>query len=444
MPRPRSWPVALVAAGALVLAGCGGGRESGDAGTEGAVTNGVLNLDACENYQASPGVSDSEILLGSSFPASGPLATLGQLAQGYRAFFDYANAELGGVGGRQIKVVSYDDGYDPTKTTANVNRLVEQDKVFALMGVPSTAGNFAFWDDTEAKCVPNLMSSTAAAQYDAAMKHRWTLNGLVPYRVEATALADHLKADPKLNSLAVLYQNDDFGKAFLNTFEKTLQGSNIKVTSKQPFQVSDASVTTQVTNLASGKAGSLAIVASGLRCPQALDAVAASGWKPKIVMPYTCTSPSLMKLAKPAGSDGATSLSWYKDPQHTMWKDDQAMKTYRAAVAKYQPKANVDDSFVANGWTWGALVYDILKRSPKLTRADVMETALKLNKVSAGLSLPGLTFNTTKDDPNFVESMQLMRYDGTKKEWTFIKGDTVLPPGQTAIVDYEGRTRSVG
>lgn len=432
----RVCALAAATAMAATIAGCGRtatteSRQSDDSGSH------IVSIAECQDYQAAPGVTDDKILLGSSFPSTGPLAVLAQLAQGYRAYFQHVNAEEGGVGGRKIEVVSYDDAYDPSRTVTNINRLISEDKVFALIGVPSTAGNFAFWDRTEANCVPNLMASTAAADYPTAMKHRWTLNGLLPYQVEGQALIRALHEHSDAKKVAVLYQAGDFGNSMLKGIESESTDLGMDIVGKESFQATDPSVTTQITSLASTDADALVVVASGTPCAQALDAVTKTSWKPQIAVSYTCTSRALMTLADPAGSEGVLSVTPFKDPSASRWASDEGVKTYREAVKKYEPDANPDDSFVANGWFYGEVVYEILKRAPGLTRQDVMDSALSLSDVEVSMALPGVKLSTSADDATPIESVQLQRYDAAAKEWQFMDGSTPLKDGETKILTFD-------
>lgn len=425
----------LAVALCLTTAGCGGRgttekSSSGDA-------DAVVSVDGCQNYDGAAGVTDDKIILGSSFPSSGPLATLAQLADGYEAYFDYANAELGGVDGKDIEVVSYDDGYDPSRTVTNVNKLVSQDKALALVGVPSTAGNFAFWDRTETSCVPNLMASTGAADFKATREHQWSLSGQFPYRLEAQALAHAMSEDHGVKTVAVLYQAGDFGEAFLDGLEAASGDLGLKIVAKESFQATDPSVTTQVTSLASSGADAALVVAAGTPCAQALDAIGKTSWKPLVAESYTCTSKSLMTLADPAASQGVLSVTPFKDPASPRWANDAEMSAYRDAVRKYRPKADEDDSFVANGWFYGETVYNILKNADELTRQGVMSSALSLDALSTSTTLPGVVLNTSVDDPTLIEGVQVQQYDSTAKDWVFLDGANVLPDGKTAIVEYE-------
>ncbi|WP_433413268.1 ABC transporter substrate-binding protein [Microtetraspora malaysiensis] len=428
---------ALAAATAMVATIAGCGRTSTDSRQDGDSGDHVVSIAKCQDYQPTAGITKDKILLGSSFPSSGPLAVLAKLAQGYRAYFKYVNAKDGGIGGRKIEVVSYDDAYDPSRTVSNVNRLINEDKVFALVGVPSTPGNFAFWDRTEASCVPNLMASTAAADYATTIKHRWTLNGLVPYHTEGQALAQALHEHSGAKKVAVLYQAGDFGGSMLKGVEAESSALGMTVVSKESFQATDPSVTTQITSLAATGADALVVVAAGTPCAQALDAVSKTSWKPQVAVSYTCTSRALMKLASPAGSEGILSVTPFKDPSARRWSSDEGAKTYRESVKTYEPDADPEDSFVANGWFYGEVVYAILKNARSLTRQDVMDSALSLSGVTASMALPGVTLTTGSADATPVESVQLQRYDAATHEWQFMDGGSPLQDGQTKILTFD-------
>ncbi len=418
----------------IPLAACGG-RDDTSAKAEGD-SDSVVSIDECQSYEASPGVTDDQILLGASYPSSGPLATLGQLAQGFNAYFDYANAELGGVDGRDVKVLGYDDGYDPSRTVTNVNKLVDKDKVLAMMAVLSTAGNYAIWDYLEASCVPLLMSSTAAATFEEAVDHRWTLDGMVPYRLEAIALANTLVKDQGVKTLAVLREAGDFGDAFMDGLESVGDELGLKIVASESFQATDPSVNTQVSTLAATGADAALVVAAGTMCAQAMDAIGDTSWDPVVALSYTCTSQSLMTLAKPESSRGVISSTALKDPGSARWKDDADINAYKTAVAKYAPKANENDSFVAAGWHYAEVIYNLLKDSKKLTRQDLMSAALSVDGMKTMMSLPGVPLKTSSDDPTLTEGVQIQQYDPSAKDWVFLDGAEPLSGDQTAIVEY--------
>lgn len=418
----------------LSLTACNGREEASARATGDA--DAIVSIDGCQNYEASPGVTKDKILLGSSFASSGPLAVLAQLAVGFDAYFDYANAELGGVDGRDVEVVSYDDAYDPSRTVTNVNKLVDEDEVLALFSILSTAGNYAIWDRTEATCVPNLMSSTAAADFKETMDHRWSLNNLFPFRLEAVALANTLAKDQGAKTLAVLYEAGDFGQSFLDGLKSVGDDLGLEVVASESFQATDPAVTTQVATLADSGADAVLVVAAGTMCAQALNTIADTSWKPVIAVPYTCTSKSLMTLADPAASQGVISVTSLKDPASPRWSADPAVLKYKAAVQKYAPKADENDAFVSNGWFYGEVVYNILKNAKELTRQSVMSSALSLDALTTAMTLPGVELSTSVDDATVLESVQVEQYDSRRQDWAFLDGAEVLPEGESAVVEY--------
>jgi branched-chain amino acid transport system substrate-binding protein len=441
---------AVLLAGTLTLAACGGGRNdetpAAPVATDGA-SGAALHLDRCEGgYQPTKGVTATSIKLGQTAPLTGPLAVLAGPVKGAKAFFAYANAELGGVHGRKIELVTKDDGYDPSRTQSMTGELLQKDGVFGLFGVLGTANNLAVWDDLEAQCVPNLFALSPSARLGDEKGHPWTVNASSTSANDAAAFAEYLKTRGDVRTVALLNQNDDFGKGYAAALKKALAGSGITIVEEETYLQTDPDVRTQITNLAATGADVFSGGIAGVKCAQALKAIQASGWEPAIVLPPTCAAAPILALTAPGGSQGMVSSTILKDPTNPQWADDPQMKLYEKKAAQYNPGVDVDDPSVALGWTVAAVAYQTLKDAPALTRAEVMATARNLDGVSVGLLLPDITYRTGPGDPFSVESVSLIRYDQKDKLWDFIDSSgNPLPAGKSAAISSEGRTgRLVG
>jgi branched-chain amino acid transport system substrate-binding protein len=436
---------AVLLAGALTLAACGGGRND-DAPAPPAATGGAggaaLHLDRCEGgYQPTKGVTGTSVKLGQTAPLTGPLAAFAGPAEAAKAFFAYANAELGGVKGHKIELVTKDDGYDPSRTQSLVGELLQKDEVFGLFDIIGTPNNLAVWDDFEAQCVPNLFALSQSVLFGDEKGHPWTINASSTSVNDAVAFAEYLKARGNVRTVALLNQNDDFGEGYATALKKALAGSDIKVVEEETYLQTDPDVRTQITNLAATRADVFSGGIAGLKCAQALAAIQDSGWKPAVVLPPTCAAAPILALTAPGASQGMVSTTILKDPTLPQWANDRQVKLYKEKAAKYNPGIDVDDPITALGWTAAAAAYQTLKDAPTLTRADVMATARNLDGASVGLLLPGIAFRTGPGDPFSLESVSLIRYDQKNKLWDFINssGDP-LPAGKPVVISSEGRT----
>jgi len=436
--------LALLAVLALVAAACGGGREesSDNADNEAAAENTddtvseYLHLDDCEG-DFTQGVTDDTILIGSSFAQSGPFAAFSQISTGYQAYFDYVNAELGGIDGRQIELVALDDGYEPGRTATNVQRLVQEEGVFAMFNIVGTSNILAAWDSLEEECVPNLFAATGSPLWgDPA--HPWTIGSFPSYSLEALMYADYLKENDPDATVALLTQNDAFGQAYVDTFTAAIEGSDITIVGEETYEVSNPDSTSQVTSLAATDADAVVLGTTALACPNALNAINGTNWDPMIFISGTCTSPTLVGLAEPGAADGIISVTAFKDPRDPQWADDEAMALFLEKGREYGgPDIDLDNSLVAYGWTMGALLVDTLTNAEELTRPAVMERALNIPNLVTGLSLPESSVNTVLGEDKFPEEvLQLMQYNEDLGYYEFL-GDPQDFEGQTAEVTPE-------
>jgi branched-chain amino acid transport system substrate-binding protein len=430
--------VALLAVLALIAAACGGGREDSTADNE-AATEGTsdefatyLHLDDCTT-DFTQGVTADTIKIGSSFPQSGTFAAFAEISTGYQAYFDYVNEELGGVDGRQIEFTALDDGYEPGRTATNVQRLVNEDGVFAIFNVIGTANNLAIWDSLDEDCVPNLYAGTGSPLWgDPA--HPWTIGSFPSYSLEAVMYARYLEENQPDAKVALLTQNDDFGAAYVDTFTQAIEGTDIEVVAEETYEISNTDTTSQITSLAASGADAIVLGTTALACPTTLNAINATNWEPTIFISGTCTSPTLVGLAEPGAAEGIISVTAFKDPRDPQWSDDEAMALFLEKGAQYGgPDIDLENSIVAYGWTMGALLVDTLTNAEDLTRPSVMEQAYNLGDLVTGLALPQSPFNTSIDDKFPEEVLQLMQYSEDLGYYEFL-GDPQ---------DFEGQTGSL-
>lgn len=409
----------------LTLAACGGRGGSDDAGDvsneSGVKVEQVVKKADCQDYQASPGITNDEIKLGSSYPDSGPLASIGETNRGMKAFFEQLN-ESGGINGRKVTLIGKDDQYDPTKAAANVNELLQKDRVFAIVGVQSTTGAMAVWDQLNKQCVPILESTISSAKLKERAAHPNSIDGLVPYASEGYALGSYVTGELGKKKVALIMQAGTFGESAQRGVEKSIEESGAELVGTETFQVTDPTVRSQITTLKATGADSLIVVAAGTKCPQIFDAVAGAGWKPAIATTFTCSNTTLMGLAKPGSTDGIVSDAWVRIRK----PGDAISDTYFAAMKKYAPKTNAGSENVAIGWAQGEVIAEILKQATSLTRVDVINSALGLKDVSVPMAAEGVLANTSKGDSAPIESVQITQYDSAAKQWSAVSGGRLV------------------
>ena len=394
---------ALLAAVVMVVAaGCG--RDDDDGGD-------------------APGVTEDKITLGGSYPFSGPASAYGTIAQAAKARFEYENSK-GGVHGRKIEFKTLDDGYEPQRAVANARKLITEDKVFALFNVLGTPNNLAIWDYVNQQKVPHLFVATGASDWGEDVdKHPFTIGWQPDYVTEATAYGEFVKKEKPAAKVAILYQNDDFGKNLMGGFEKAIEGSGVKIVARESYEVTDPSVVPQVTKLAGSGADTFLNIATPKPAAQAIGAVAKSGWKPLHILNNVASSKTL--VLKPVGlkaAQGIVSTAYLKDPEDPQWASDAAMTEYKTQLKKYAPRANPEEPFNAYGWAVADTMVKALNEAGEdLDRDKIMETVRSLD-LEVPLLLPGIKVQTGEGDGYPIQSMQIMRFQG--ENWK-LEGDLI-------------------
>lgn len=382
-------------AAALLLAACG--RDDGDAGGGG----------------SDPGITDTSIKIGSSYPFSGPASAYSAIPRALNGFFAKLN-EAGGVNGRKVEFVTYDDGYEPQRALANARRLVDQDKVFALVNPLGTANNVAMRDYLNQQQVPQLFVATGATLFGSQQaEFPWTSGWQPTYQTESRVYAQYLKAEKPNARVAVLLQNDGFGKDLLGGFTKGIEGSGIRVVAQETYEPTDPTVAPQVKKLAASGADVFLDITTPKAGAQAIATVAQTGWKPLHILNAVASSKT--QVLKPVGfqyAQGILTASYFKTADDPRWADDPAMKALRADLAKYAPEAEPEDPYSVYGWLVGQSLVATLEKMTEPTRAAFMEASKHLD-LSPELMLPGITIRTDgAGDPYPIEAMQMARFSG--------------------------------
>jgi branched-chain amino acid transport system substrate-binding protein len=405
--------IAAVIATALLLAACGRDDDGGGGGAGGGATD--------------PGITDTEIKIGGSYPFSGPASAYRLIADGAKAHFEFVNAK-GGVGGRKISFQTLDDAYEPPKAVQNVRRLIEQEKVFALFNTLGTPNNLAIWDYVNQQEVPHVFVATGASAWGADIKaHPWTIGWQPNYVTEAKVYTDYLDSEKPDAKVAVLYQNDGFGKDFLSGFEQAIADTDVKVVAKESYEVTDPTITSQMRKLAGSGADTFLNITTPKFSAQAIAAIAKSDWKPLHILNNVGASKSL--VLQPVGLENAVdivSTQYFKDPEDPQWADDPAMREYKENLKKYSPRSNVNDPFNAYGWAAAQTMVKALEGMEEPTREALMDSVRNMD-TEIPMLLPGIKLQTSPEDGYPIEAMQIMQFNGENWE---LQGDVIEAPAQ--------------
>jgi len=364
-----------------------------------------------------PGVTDTEIKIGQTFPYSGPASLYSTIAKTEAAYFAKINAE-GGIRGRKINFISLDDGYSPPKTVEQTRKLVEQEEVLLIFGSLGTATNTAIHKYMNAKKVPHIMLATAALKWDDPANYAWSM-ALVPnQRADVPAFVRHVSKVKPDAKVALLYQNDDFGRDYVRMLRKELGERASKViVAEASYEVTDATVDSQLIELKNSGAEVLFSFTTPKFAAMSIRKVYDLGWRPLHFVPTNASS--VEAVLKPAGLDKAVGLmtaAFVKDPSEADWKNDPATKDYLAFMQRYYPEADPLDTQNVVGYISAEALVQVLKQSADdLTRENVMHQAANLRDVELPMLLPGIKLNTSPTDYTPIKQMHLRRFDG--KTW---------------------------
>jgi branched-chain amino acid transport system substrate-binding protein len=365
--------------------------------------------------QYGPGASDTEIKLGDTMPYSGPASAYGAIGKADAGYFAMIN-EQGGVNGRKINFISRDDGYSPPKTVEQVRKLAEEDNVLAFFNTLGTAPNTAIQGYLNDNKIPQLFVATGADKWNDPKNHPWT-NGWQPsYRVEARIYAKYILKNIPDAKIAVLYQNDDFGKDYLTGLKEGLGDKADKmIVATKSYETTDPTVDSQIVALQASGANVMVTAATPKWAAQSIRKIADIGWKPTHFI--TNVSTSVSAVLTPAGLDKSTGLitgAYLKDTTDPQWQNTQEYKDFAAWVQKYDSGANLADNNVVYGYTASATMVQVLKQcGDNLTRENVMKQAASLKDLKLPMLLPGIVISTSDSDFAPIKQMQLAKFDGT-------------------------------
>ncbi|MBV8848570.1 MAG: ABC transporter substrate-binding protein [Methylobacteriaceae bacterium] len=380
-----------------------------------ALAAGVTAAKAQKKY--GPGASDTEIKLGQTMPYSGPASAYGTIGKTEAAYFQMIN-DQGGVNGRKINLISYDDGYSPPKTVEQVRKLVESDEVLATFQTLGTAPNTAIMKYMNAKKVPMLFVSTGAAKFTDPKNFPWTIGYNPSYVSEAHVYAQYIAKEKPNAKIAMLTQNDDFGRDYLKGWKEVLGSKANMIVAEATYEVTDPTVDSQMLKLKASGADVLFNGGTPKFAAQAIKKAAELDWHPLQIL--NINSISVSEVLTPAGVENAKGLltiNYGKDPADPKWKDDAGMKKYFEFMDKYYPSGVKDSVFNTYGYGTAELMVQVLKQcGDDLTRENLMKQATNIKDFAGSLGLPGMSVTTTHDDYRVIQQFQMQRFDGTRWE----------------------------
>ncbi|MGF6307387.1 branched-chain amino acid transport system substrate-binding protein [Bradyrhizobium sp. i1.8.4] len=361
------------------------------------------------------GASDTEIKIGNIVPYSGPASAYGVVGKAMAAVFKKVNDD-GGINGRKIAFVSYDDAYSPPKAVEQARKLVESDEVLFLFGTLGTASNTAIQKYLNAKKVPQLFVATGATKWNDPKAFPWTMGWLPSYQSESRIYAKYLLKEKPGAKVAVLYQNDDMGKDYLKGLEDGLASDPARIAAKESYEVAEPTIDSHVVRLKSSNPDVIIFFTTPKFGAQAIKKLGEMNWKPVTIV--SNVSASTATVMRPAGLDnaqGVISAAYAKDASDPQWKDDVGMKAFDELLAKYMPDTNRVDASAMTGYNMATTMVEVLRRcGDDLTRANVMKQAASLKQFAQGGLLPGVTLSTGPDDFQPIEQLQLMQFKGER------------------------------
>jgi branched-chain amino acid transport system substrate-binding protein len=360
------------------------------------------------------GASDTEIKIGNIMPYSGPASAYGVIGKTEEAYFKKINAE-GGINGRKINFISYDDGYSPPKTVEQARKLVESDEVLVVFNPLGTPPNSAIQKYMNAKKVPQLFVATGATKWNDPKEFPWTMGWQPSYQSETQIYAKYILKEKPNAKIAVLYQNDDYGKDYLKGLKDGLGARAASmIVMEESYEVSQPTIDSNIVKLKSTNADVFVNITTPKFAAQTIKKMAEIDWKPMHFL--NNVSSSIGAVMKPAGFEagqGIISSAYLKDATDAQWKNDAGMKAFDEFLAKYYPEGNRIDSGTIFGYTVAQGLVHVLKNcGDNLTRENVMKQAASINNLELGGLLPGIKVSTSATDFAPLSQLRLQRFKG--------------------------------
>ncbi len=364
------------------------------------------------------GASDTEIKVGQTVPFSGPASAYATIGKTQAAYFKMIN-DQGGVNGRKINLIQYDDSYSPPKAVEQVRKLVESDEVLLTFQIVGTPVNAAVQKYLNAKKVPQLFAATGASRFTDPKNFPWTMGFNPNYFVEGRIYGQYILKEHPNAKVGILYQNDDLGKDYLNGIKAGL-GDKAKsmVVAEASYEVSDPTIDSQILKIKDAGTDLFFSASTPKQAAQAIKKISELNWHPVQIVDINATS--VGAVMKPAGLDaskGVISTNYGKDPLDPTWKDDAGMKKYFDFMAKYYPDGDKDSNFNTYGYATAQMLVHVLKAcGDDLTRENVMKQAASMKDVTTDIALPGIKANTSPTDYRVNKQLQMMKFNGERWE----------------------------
>ncbi len=365
--------------------------------------------------QNAPGISADEIKIGQTMPYSGPVAAFSALGKGEIGYFNMIN-DQGGINGRKVKLLSLDDGYVPAKTVEDTRKLVEQEGVAFLFSSIGTATNTSVQKYLNERKIPQLFIGSGASKWNDPKNFPWTMPGVqATFRYEARIYTRYILKQKPDAKIAVLYQNDDYGKDYILGIKDVLGADYDKRVIEASYEFTDPTVDLQIVSLRGSNADAVIAAATPKFMAQAIRKMYDLQWKPMFFM--SNVSIWLNSVIEPAGPEkavGAISSAYYKDPSDPSWANDPGILVWRGFMKKYMPNEDQNDQNFVNSFGEGATLVEVLKAAGNdLSRENILKQATHIGGLDIPVLLPGIKVATSPDNYTSIRDMQLMRFDGT-------------------------------
>jgi branched-chain amino acid transport system substrate-binding protein len=376
----------------------------------------VVAIACCTHASAQkkygPGVTDTEIKIGNIAPYSGPASAFGTLGKVQDAYFRKINSE-GGINGRKINFISYDDAYSPPKTVEQARKLVEGDEVLLIFGPIGTPGNIAIHKYMNSKKVPQLFVASGASRWNDPKAFPWTMGWIGTFESEARIYGKYLLTEAPSSKIAVLYQNDDFGKDYLKGLKAGLQGNSAMIVAAESYETSEPTIDSHIVKLKASGADVFLNFTSPKFAAQAIKKMGELGWRPLHFL--SGTSVSIANVIKPAGVENAQNIIssvYLKDPSAAQWADDAGVNAFNQFLSGYYPEGR-GEILAALGYTMTQTMEEVLRQcGDDLSRENVMAQAANLRAFAPSMLQSGVTINTSAIDFSPIEQYRLTRFKG--------------------------------
>jgi branched-chain amino acid transport system substrate-binding protein len=380
-----------------------------------AVALGSVGAAAQKQYDV--GVTDSEIKIGNVMPYSGPASAYAAIGKTEAAYFRMIN-DQGGINGRKINFISYDDGFSPPKTVEQVRKLVESDEVYVLFNVVGTAGNAAIQKYLNLKKVPQLFISSGAAKFDDPEQFPWSMAWWPGYRSEARIYAKYIQQHYPDKTIGILYQNDDSGRDYLAGFHEAFGAEASKrIVLELPYEVTTPTVGSQVVQIRAANVDIFINLSTPKFAAQAIKTIAELDWRPiQFLGNAAASTSSTTNAAGVEASKGIISAVYLKDPADPQWKDDEAIKEFRAFMSKYYPDGDQENGTTVFGYGAAKAFTQVLRQcGDTLTRDNIMKQMTSLD-MKIDVYLPGIRIRTSPTDYSPIDQLQMVRFNGQRFE----------------------------